>query len=384
MVSAHKFVKSISRGGDGLLTRESSHMHSIQTYALTRFDVDLDRTIGDSQVFTRRLSIGVLELEDNLGHVGTGFFHAVTDSLPSLSELQAQFQRELAEQLIGACPFSWGNRLERLRGGRIRTSIFHPSVEQAVWDLQGQILGLPLYRLLGGTREKVPAYASGLEFHLSDEEVAAFYSRARNAGFSAFKVKVGHPQLSWDIQRLKLVQETVGSDCQLMADANEAWSPKEAIRRLHAFRDAGVSLYWIEDPCLRDDFDGLRSISRAVPHVLVNGGEYVNLSGKRELIEQRAVDVLNIHGSIGDALKVGWLAAEHGIPISVGNTNFEIGVHIAAASPEVSWLEYSFLSYNHLIETPIEFRDGYALVPDRPGHGLRLAESARSELARPT
>ncbi len=48
-------------------------------------------------------------------------------------------------------------------------------------------------------------------------------------------------------------------------------------------------------------------------------------------------------------------------------------MHIAAALPEVTWLEYSFLSYNHLLETPIEFCDGYAVAPDRPGHGLRLA-----------
>ena len=94
--------------------------------------------------------------------------------------------------------------------------------------------------------------------------------------------------------------------------------------------------------------------------------------------------MLNIHGSIGDAMKVGWLAAEHGVPIAVGNTNFEIGVHVAAALPDVIWLEYSFLSYNHLLETPIEFSDGHALVPDRPGHGLRLSEAARSELARPS
>jgi L-alanine-DL-glutamate epimerase-like enolase superfamily enzyme len=252
-----------------------------------------------------------------------------------------------------------------------------------MWDLQGQILGLPLYRLLGGVRQRVPAYASGLEFHLTDDQVADFYARARAAGFSTFKVKVGHPDVDWDIRRLRLVQETVGRECQLMADANEAWAHKEAIRRLSAFHDAGVPLYWIEDPCLRHDFDGLRSISEAVPDVLVNAGEYLNLSGKRELLERGAVDVLNVHGSIGDAMKAGWLAAEHGVPISVGNTNFEIGVHIAAALPEVTWLEYSFLSYNHLLETPIEFCDGYALVPDRPGHGLRLADAARSEFARP-
>jgi len=359
-------------------------MHRIRRHALARFDVTLDRTIGDSQVSTRRLSIGVLELEDEAGHVGTGFFHAVTAPLPSLAELQALFDREHVDRVIGQSPFSWTNRVERPRGGRITTSVFDPSLEQAMWDLQGQILGLPLYRLLGGDRQRVPAYASGLEFHLDDDGTTEFYARAKAAGFSTFKVKVGHPDLEWDIHRLTLVQKVVGPDCQLMADANEAWSPKEAVRRLHAFRDAGVPLYWIEDPCLRDDFDGLRSISQAVPHVLVNAGEYLDLSGKRELIERRAVDVLNLHGSISDAMKVGWLAAEHGVPVAVGNTNFEIGIHIAAALPEVTWLEYSFLSYNHLLETPIEFCDGFALVPDRPGHGLRLSESARDEFLRPT
>ena len=359
-------------------------MHRIEKHTLTRFAVDLDRTIGDSQISSRQLSLGVLELEDDAGHVGTGFFHTVIDPLPSLMELEVRFQREVAEELIGSDPFSLANRLERPRGGNVKESVFYPSIEQAVWDLQGQILDLPLHRLLGSRRDKVPAYASGLDFHMTDDEVSAFYARASNAGFSAFKVKVGHPDLAWDIRRLQLVQEVVGHDSQLMADANEAWSPKEAIRRLHAFRDAGISLYWIEDPCLRDDFDGLRSISRAVPFTLINSGEYLSLSGKRQLIEQRAVDVLNIHGSINDAMRIGWLAAEHGIPVALGNSDFEIGVHIAAALPDVNWMEYSFLPYNHLVDTPIQFRDGYAIVPEEPGHGLRLAESARSEFAQPT
>lgn len=357
-------------------------MHLIERYGLFRFDVALDRTIGDSQVATRRLSMGALELEDSDGRVGTGFFHSVVEPLPGLDELHIRFKRDAAPALIGADPFSSTNRLERPRGGNIRVSLFQPGIEQALWDLQGQILDLPLHRLLGGRRDRVPAYASGLEFHLSDDEVRSFYATARAAGFTAFKVKVGHPDLAWDVARLQLVQQVVGSGCCLMADANEAWSPKEAIRRLFAFRDAGISLYWIEDPCLRDDAEGLRSISRAVPHVLVNGGEYLNAAGKRKLIEQGAVDVMNVHGAISDGLRIAWLAAEHGIPISVGNTNFEIGVHLAAALPEVGWLEYSFLSYNDLVETPIEFRDGYALLPDRPGHGLRLSDAARHVGAR--
>lgn len=358
-------------------------MHRIEKFTLTRFVVDLDRTIGDSQISTESLWIGVLELEDNLGHVGTGFFHAVDRPLPSLVELEHTFEHELGTDLIGANPFAWVNEIRRPRGGNLRPCIFHPSVEQAMWDLQGQILELPLHRLLGSQRDKVRAYASGLEYHLEDDEVSAFYAGAKAAGFSAYKVKVGHPELDRDIRRLKLVQDVVGSDGLLMADANEAWSPKEAVRRLHAFRDAGISLYWIEDPCLRHDFDGLRSVSRATPFTLVNGGEYLDLAGKRHLIEQRAVDIVNVHGSINDAMRIGWLAAEHGLPVTVGNSDFEIGVHLAAALPEVEWLEYSFLPYEHLLAEPIRFEDGYALLPDAPGHGLRLSASARKEHARP-
>src|SRR3954467_4675338 len=95
---------------------------------------------GYSQVSTTQLSIGVLELEDGDGHVGTGFFHSVTEPLPSLSELRTRFEHELAAEVVGASPFAWTNRVERPRGGRIKTSVFSPSVEQAMWDLQGQIL----------------------------------------------------------------------------------------------------------------------------------------------------------------------------------------------------------------------------------------------------
>ena len=144
-------------------------MHSIQRFALTRFDVELDRIIGDSQVSTGRLSIGVLELEDGDGHVGTGFFHSVTEPLPSLSELQAGSSASLPNRSSARTRSHGSTGSNALAAARIRTSVFSPSVEQAMWDLQGQILGLPLYKLLGGERQRVPAYASGLEFHLTDD-----------------------------------------------------------------------------------------------------------------------------------------------------------------------------------------------------------------------
>jgi L-alanine-DL-glutamate epimerase-like enolase superfamily enzyme len=93
--------------------------------------------------------------------------------------------------------------------------------------------------------------------------------------------------------------------------------------------------------------------------------------------------MLNVHGRISEVMQVGWLAADIGIPVTLGNTFLEIGIQTAVALPEVQWLEYSFQNYDHLVEEPMEIRDGWAIAPDRPGHGLRLSEAARRDHAAP-
>ena len=355
----------------------------IVSYRITRFQYPRARIIGDSQVRLDTHYIGTLELEAADGHTGLGFFGALLAPLPPLLELERSFATEVWPGLQGEHPVARINRLQRPRGGNIRSNLFGQAVDQALWDLHGKQLGMPLYRLLGGTQNTTRAYASGLEYHLTLDEVATFYRAAAERGFTAFKLKVGNPDLEWDLRRLQTVTDVVGRDAILMVDANEAWSPKEAIRRAHAYHDAGFTIYWIEDPCLRDDFAGLAQVAAAVPFTHINSGEYLDLHGKRQLMEHRAVDILNIHGHISDSMHAAWLAAEYGIPVSLGNTPFEIGVHLAAALPSVEWMEYSFLDYNQLLEQPIVFQDGYAQAPERPGHGLSLADTARRDYAHP-
>jgi L-alanine-DL-glutamate epimerase-like enolase superfamily enzyme len=291
------------------------------------------------------------------------------------------FETEVWHALKDQSIYPLLNRLTRPRGGNLRAHLFEEPLNQALWDLFGKAANLPLYRLLGGTNNQVRAYASGLDFHLTSEQLHAFYADAVGQGYSAFKVKVGHPDLGWDVSRLREVLSVVGSDAILMIDANEAWSPKEAIRALHAYRDAGINIYWVEDPCLRDDFDGLARVCAEVPFTLVNTGEYLDLRGKRQLMEQRAVETLNVHGHISQAMHAAWLASEYGIPVSLGNTTCEIGVHLAAALPEVEWLENSLLGWDVLIAEPVKFENGYAIAPDRLGHGLTISQAASAEFA---
>lgn len=357
----------------------------IVDFRLTRFQFAHDRIIGDSQVRIDHCHMMAIELIADDGTVGLGFGSSLFHPLPPLAELERVFLEEAWGRLKDQPPAGLVHRVSRPRGGNRRgTSLpFDEGIGQACWDLAAKEVGLPLYRLLGGTDPRVRVYASGLDYHMSDADYVAFFKEAARLGYRGFKIKVGHPDVDWDVKRLHLLKEATGGIGPVMVDANEAWSPKEALRRLDIYRREGFDILWVEDPILRDDFAGLAEVRAGAPWTQVNSGEYLDLRGKRMLLDARGADMLNVHGAIGDVMRAGWLAAEHGIPVTLGNTALELGVHLAAALPEVPWLEYSFHNQAHLVERPYEIRDSHITAPDRPGHGLALSEAARREHAVP-
>jgi len=339
--------------------------------------------MGDSHVRVDTHYMGSVELYGNNGLSGLGFFGTLLLPLPPLTELERSFAVELAPGLIGQSVAALINRslfASQRFGGAFPAS---HAVDHALWDLQAKTMGLPLYQLLGGTRSKVRAYVSGLDFHLSLDELREFYGRAAAHGFSAFKIKVGHPDVGWELERLRVVSDAVGGAAVLMVDANEAWSPKEAVSRAQAYHAAGFNIFWLEDPCARDDVDGLAYVAQAVPFMRINTGEYVDVRGRRRLLEAGASDILNTWGSMAEMLQSALLAREYGRPLALSNMYLEQAVHVAVAVPEAAWLEYSIQAYDCLVEQPVQFEAGYAIAPDLPGNGLCLSAQARSEYARP-
>lgn len=89
--------------------------------------------------------------------------------------------------------------------------------------------------------------------------------------------------------------------------------------------------------------------------------------------------MINIHGDISGALKTGWLCAEHGLPISLGNTPMELGAHIASALPEVLYTEHSLLNMDRIVEQPLHISQGHIMLTEKPGHGFSLSEAAVQE-----
>ncbi|TWB71941.1 L-alanine-DL-glutamate epimerase-like enolase superfamily enzyme [Nitrospirillum amazonense] len=357
----------------------------IVDFRITRFQFARDRVIGDSQVRTDDVHVAALELVGSDGSTGLGFVQSLFFPLPEEAEIIRVFQSEVWPGVEGQQSGALAHRVTRPRGGIARryTLPFEEALQQAVWDLFAKSVGLPLWRLLGARKQKVRAYASGLDFHLDDGAFQDLFAHAASEGFTAFKIKVGHPEIGRDIHRLDLLKQAVGPDATVMVDANEAWSPKQAILNLELMRKAGHEIFWLEDPIQRNDFDGLRLLRQTAGRTLINSGEYLDVSGKRALIEAGGADMLNVHGHVTDVMRIGWLAAEKVVPVTLGNSFLEVGVNMALALPEVEWLEYSYQNFDHLVEESYRLEDGYIYGREAPGHGLVLSEEARRIWRRP-
>jgi len=353
----------------------------IRTFSLQRLRIPLDLPIGDSQVKFAEHWMTLVRLETSSGL--TGFGAELQQGIPTaaIAEQEQQFRMKHWEGIENQDPFEAALRIARPRGGNVGAAPMPLAVQTAVWDLAAKSVDLPLFRLLGGTHDRVRAYGSTLDFHLDDatfrDRLGAFFEM----GLRAVKIKVGHPDVQWDLHRLSVAKEVFGSDADLMVDANESWSPKEALIRANVYHDAGYNIFWIEDPISREDFSGYQMLCREIGFTRINTGEYLGLTGKRQLLEHHAVDILNLHGHIAVSRLAAGLAGDYGIPVSLGNTIFEIGVHLATSLPECLCLEFSDLAWNRLLKEPVAFRDGYAIAPNRPGHGLELDEGAVEELS---
>lgn len=353
-------------------------------YRLAKLEAPIGRTIGDSQVDPiEDFELVYLVLKTDTGMEGVGFerINLTSEHSVPLAGVEAAFE-PVFEALCGNSPFALKNRLRRPRGGNYRSGGLHKLVDIALWDLCAKYLDTSVAELMGsnvaGDVDTVPAYASGLSYPNDNETTRQLYEEFDDLGFTAAKVKIGYPTVTEDIDRLSLVDDALSSLDTLMIDANEAFSPKEAIRRAQSYNDAGFDIYWFEDPVLRNDVEGLCQVVDALPSTHINAGEYVNLEAKRDLLEGGAVDVVNLRG-LSSGRAAARLATAYGRSLALGNTPGDVGVHLAAALPDLTYIEWSNPGWGKMFEDPVDFTGGHATVPEGPGHGLTVSDWAIEE-----
>lgn len=215
------------------------------------------------------------------------------------------------------------------------------AVEIALWDLKAKILSLPLMKLLGAVREKIPVYGSGGFTSYSDKQLREQFENWVSEGISMVKMKIGRKPDA-DETRVKSARKAIGKDTQLFVDANGAFTPKQAVGFGENFSEYNVS--WFEEPVSGDDLSGLRFVrDHAPPQMEISAGEYnYDLLQARQMLEAKSVDVLQADATrcgITGFLQTAELCEAFQNPLS-SHTAPAIHAHLCCAAPRARHAEY--------------------------------------------
>ncbi len=317
------------------------------------------------------------------GTTGFGYVVVLNDSLV---RALTHATREIGQLLVGRQVFemeaTWARLMDVGRrfgpGGMVNFAV--SSLDMAQWDLAAKTVGQPLYRLLGGYRDRLPSYASdGMWYSLSLDELAATASRHVAQGFSAVKLRIGHETFPQnEARRVRAVREAVGEEVRILVDATESWSVPQAASTGYALQEAGI--HWLEDPIDHEDTAGLARLGGMLQVPIATGEHYYHLSEYDRLFREAAPGVVIIDlarvGGITPWRHVASMARARNIPVC-GHVLPEWHVHLLSAIPNGHMVEYVPRSETILDGMP-KLEKGELVAPELPGVGLSLnMESVR-------
>ena len=279
------------------------------------------------------------------------------------------FSRKAAEN-------SWG------REALIRIS---SAVDIACWDIVGKTANLPLYRLFGGYRNKVPCYVTCAYYRDGKDnvELRDEIQMLVEQGHKAFKGKVGGLSLTEDIARMEIVREMIGPDNDLMIDVNRAWDLKTAIEGARLLDP--LKPVWLEEPVRwTDDRRELKLLSQQTNIPLSGGESEITSYGCRAMIEEQAIQILQfdctMFGGFTEGRKLAALCELNHVDVAPHHDCF-IHAPLVAGTPAGRIVE-SFTDPERdplqaeLYENPPQIAEGWLTLNEAPGLGLTLSEAA--------
>ncbi|CAB4886892.1 unannotated protein [freshwater metagenome] len=269
-------------------------------------------------------------------------------------------------------------------------------MDVALWDLAGKIRDEPIWAMLGGTSNRIRAYASS-GVHRPLVEMVELARRVVQLGFPALKLRFGRPSIDQDLAVVSAVRDAVGDALELMVDCNQGWRmPWDTQQPWHvdhatevALRLRNEAVYWMEEPLHRGDYDGMTELRRRVD-IRIAGGELTReLYEFRELLQRDCLDVvqpdcvcsLGISGLrhlAADVRAAGKMFTPHTWGNGIGlmaNVQLAVGV---GGGPFVEFPfdppEWTTARRDYMLCDSIEADDGWLTLSDRPGLGVELDE----------
>ena len=258
-------------------------------------------------------------------------------------------------------------------------------IDMALWDIRGKASGLPLYRVLGGARKAIPAYAGGVS--LGYQPAGALIEEARKSveqGYKAVKLRVGD-SVERDLERLRAVRKAFGEALVILADANIGYTLEDVRKVMPAMDELGIG--WLEEPFPVPDFRSYREAARLGRTPLAAGENHYTRFEFDRLIEDGAVRILqpdlSKSGGITEGLRIAALAAAAKLPIhphsSMTGLNHAATIHFLAAIGNGGYFEGDVSRANRfrdeLVDNPGKIDEKGCVWPlEAPGLGLEVDE----------
>ena len=305
----------------------------------------------------------------------------VVDVLKPLLVGQDPLDNERLWDLMFGLTFQRGWATQGWGRPQIMTAI--AGVDIALWDIKGKAAGMPVYKLLGGTRNKVPCYVTG-GYYQEGKGTAELVQECEtyvDMGYSAIKLKIGGVSVEEDVARVQAVREALGAGVDLMLDVNEGYDVDTAIRAAHMLEPLGIR--WLEEPVhWYDNVAGLAQVAAATTIPIASGEGAVHRWHARDLIQQGGIKVMQFDctrtAGITECLKVAGLCAIQNVRLAPHHDP-QIHGHLVAGLP-VGEIVETFPTgerdpiWAELFTMRPEIINGELTLLDEPGWGIELDE----------
>ena len=333
----------------------------------------LERPFWNSIIRTTSRGFARVDIRTDEGAMGAA---------PASAGSRSIIEGSLRRKLIGQDPMRTDQLWQMMYMGGTRKPVAKgdyivamSALDNALWDLKGQVLGQPVWKLAGGAQSRVRAYAAGgyYEEEKGHREICREMESYVEYGFRAVKMKVGWPgmTLRQDAERVRAVRSAIGDDVDLMVDANNAWDASTAIRFGRLIENCDP--YWFEEPVHADDLEGAIKVAAALDVPVASGENEFTRWGFRDLIESGAAEIVqadpSICGGISEWLRIAALASAHHLPMAPHGQAALGSCCVAAVENGLITENYPSAFQNEAAE-PVDFRGGYIHLSNAPGLGI--------------
>ncbi|KGK58366.1 L-alanine-DL-glutamate epimerase [Xanthomonas cannabis pv. phaseoli] len=323
----------------------------------------------------------VVLLQTDSGRIGYGSAPATAAITGEThGSIVAAIRQCIAPRLIGQDVADLNRLCGLVQHALERNTSAKAAVEIALYDLWAQAYGAPLYQLLGGGTPRITT-----DLTISADAIDIMVAQAQQAlarGYRALKIKVGKDSAS-DVERIKAIHAAVDGRATLRLDANQGWTPKQAVRSMRTLEDAGIALELLEQPVKAADVDGLAFVTARIDTPVMADESVFSPSQVIDLIQRRAADIVNIKlmktGGLSNAMRIADIAAVYDVPCMIGcmiesSVSVAAAVHLAVAKAHsiiLADLDAPALGQFDPTDGGVRFDHAQIHIDDSPGLGIR-------------